>query len=770
MPLTNYLEAKTFLQTIYSVYSRNYDGLTELRFISTSATSRFLPKGEISPDDWAKVVELNRSHHAYFGVNPRPRNQAKKQDDIKDIICLWADVDGKDFDGGKDEALERVERFPIIPSIVVDSGHGYHAYWILREPIINLSEEARISFKKILAGLIKEVAGDKSKVNLDALLRLPGTLNLKDDPPKECRVISLSDTTYRLEDFARFRDETYSEPEPSTIKMPAFGSESSPVSRNGEAAARADVERLEIPAKTKRLIISGERLQDPAADHTRSARDYSIINSLIKCSYDYSTIKSIFYNPHLGCSDRLGAKPEKALQWDVLSALRKCQRGRTEASAPAPTPGAGERLRVRCTADIVPETTRWLWPDRFALGKLSLIVGDPESGKSLFTAWMASKVSSGEAWPDGTAPPRGKVAFLQCEDGVAETLVPRLIQYGADRHRVKTVDGVIMTSGEDRIFSLLTDLRKLEEFIRTEGDVKMIIIDPLQAYLGAGLNNRVNPHADAHIREVLTPVKALAEAHNVAIIGLVHLNKNAMADMMYRVGGSIALVGLPRSVWLMKWDRDPNGFRYFQSMKSNRKAGVKGLAFKIDRDRGDVTFHDDVEVPSAADLMAPSTDRRPREEAKAFIIERVNAGVRDSREIEAEAMQEGINRATLFAAKKELKIRSEKYPGVRGKWIWVPPSPAEGKKPEVSSRPSPSTNPEEKIATLLEQIGKEDKPQGAESLDSGTIEPQGPRPTMRGSSREKEHTPPAPRNPRLEEAIRRLPEILKASKNRPAEP
>jgi hypothetical protein len=132
-------------------------------------------------------------------------------------------------------------------------------------------------------------------------------------------------------------------------------------------------------------------------------------------------------------------------------------------------------------------------------------------------------------------------------------------------------------------------------------------------------------------------------------------------------------------------------------MKSNKKAGIKGLAFKIDRNTGDVTFHDDIEVPSAMDLLAPSVDRRPREEAKAFIIDRLKNGDRDSREMLAEAEQEGINRATLFAAKKELGIKSDRISlmGRGGKWIWHPPSRVEEVKPGADL--------EERIAAVKER-------------------------------------------------------------------
>jgi hypothetical protein len=118
---------------------------------------------------------------------------------------------------------------------------------------------------------------------------------------------------------------------------------------------------------------------------------------------------------------------------------------------------------------------------------------------------------------------------------------------------------------------------------------------------------------------------------------------------------------------------------------------VKGLAFKIDRDTGDVTFHNDVEVPSAVDLMAPSTDRRPREEAKAFLREKLKTESKDASELLGEAEQEGINRATLFAAKKELGVKSERYGlgGRRGKWVWHLPSQGGVKCP--APVPSPST-------------------------------------------------------------------------------
>lgn len=235
--------------------------------------------------------------------------------------------------------------------------------------------------------------------------------------------------------------------------------------------------------------------------------------------------------------------------------------------------------------------------------KIALFVGDLESGKSLFTMWIVAHVSAGIPWPDYGNPPVGRVLILQSEDGPADTMVPWLVQYGADRSKVTYIPGVKTEMGVERSFTLFQDIDKLRKEIQKRGDVKLVIIDPIQGYFGGALSSKVNTNADAHVRALLTPLKAMAEDTGVAIIGVAHLNKASQADMMYRAGGSIGIIALVRSVWLIKWDRDPDGYRYFQSMKSNRKSGVQGLAFKINKDNGDVTF-EDVPVPTARELLS----------------------------------------------------------------------------------------------------------------------------------------------------------------------
>ena len=335
---------------------------------------------------------------------------------------------------------------------------------------------------------------------------------------------------------------------------------------------------------------------------------------------------------------------------------------------------AGDEILFDEASEMEPEIITWLWPERVALKKLTLVVGDPESGKSLFTTWMAARVSSGTPWPDLCTPPSGGVLILQNEDGAADTVLPRLIQYSADRSKVAILRGagIRTADNQERMFSLLQDVDKLKKEIQRRGDVKMVIMDPIQSYFGGALSGKVNTNADAHMRAILGPLKAMAEETGVAVVGVTHLNKASQMDMTYRIGGSIAIMAIARSVWLIKWDRDPDGMRYFQSMKSNKKAGIPGLAFKINKDNGDVTFHDAV-VPSAADLLSPTFNEPGAAEAQRWLREQLAAGPKNSRDLFDAGGQEGFSQGMLHRAKKPLGVKVQRIGGPgrgAGHWEW----------------------------------------------------------------------------------------------------
>src|SRR5262252_3177824 len=158
------------------------------------------------------------------------------------------------------------------------------------------------------------------------------------------------------------------------------------------------------------------------------------------------------------------------MDWEKDSA-EACQSA--DSKRPDPT------LIAQCAADVTPEPVEWLWPGRIAIGKQTLVAGEPGLGKSQISIAMAAAVTTGGLWPCGEGrAPLGNVIILQAEDGVADTVVPRLMAAGADRKRVQLITAVLGPDGR-RTFNLQADLELLEKEIARVGNVRLAIIDPI---------------------------------------------------------------------------------------------------------------------------------------------------------------------------------------------------------------------------------------------------------------------------------------------------
>ena len=155
--------------------------------------------------------------------------------------------------------------------------------------------------------------------------------------------------------------------------------------------------------------------------------------------------------------------------------------------------GAASAVLIALSA-VAPESVQFIWQDRIARGKLNLIVGDPGLGKSFITLDIAARVSQGAEWPDGGRAPTADVVLLCAEDGLADTVRPRLDALGADVNRIHALTAVRLRDGNERHFSLVEDLKHLEKAIeRTSAAV--LVIDPLTAYLG-----RTDSYKDSEVR------------------------------------------------------------------------------------------------------------------------------------------------------------------------------------------------------------------------------------------------------------------------------
>src|SRR5262249_7961510 len=181
-----------------------------------------------------------------------------------------------------------------------------------------------------------------------------------------------------------------------------------------------------------------------------------------------------------------------------------------------------DNLTAALVADMEMCGLDWLCFGRFARGKFGLIAGMPDMGKGQIAAFITAAVTAGIEFPceEGTAP-QGNVIWFNAEDGASDTIKPRLIAAGAEIGRVHIVTGA-RVGGEDKTFSLATTLPLLRKKIIEIGNVVLVIIDPMSAYLGVG---KVDGRSATDVRGVLSPLKDMAEELHIAVIGIAHFNK-----------------------------------------------------------------------------------------------------------------------------------------------------------------------------------------------------------------------------------------------------
>lgn len=319
----------------------------------------------------------------------------------------------------------------------------------------------------------------------------------------------------------------------------------------------------------------------------------------------------------------------------------------------------------REASEIEIKPVSWLWPDRFARGKVSMLSGHPGLGKSQVCTIMAGTITRGGKWPDGTDCVKGRVIFLNAEDDAADTIVPRLIAADADLTQVNFIDAVIEIdqNGNESMgqFNMVTDVDALEKLLISLKDVAAIFIDPVSAYLG-----NTDDHKNSRVRSVLSPLAKLAEKYNVAIICVSHHNKSEKQEALMRVIGSIGFVAASRAAFAVIKDKEDKTKRYFLPLKNNIGNDSSGLAFKIESyiiDDGiktsRVAWSDECVTITADEAMScmQGDSSSALEDAEEFLKDILKDGLKYTKDILEAAEAEGISEKTLRRAKQKQGVK-----------------------------------------------------------------------------------------------------------------
>ena len=321
--------------------------------------------------------------------------------------------------------------------------------------------------------------------------------------------------------------------------------------------------------------------------------------------------------------------------------------------------------------NIKAKSVKWLWPHRIPLGKLTILDGDPDVGKSLVSVDLAACVSAGRALPDGAESLPGNVIIISAEDDAADTIRPRLEAAGANLTRVTVIDMIRDRDGGERSFEIPGDLDRLEKEIRDRQAV-LVIIDPLMAFLPL----KVNSWRDQDVRRALAPLAKLAERTGAAILIIRHLNKKENTRAIYRGGGSIGIIGAARSGLLIAPDPEDPEIRVLASMKANLSRRRPSLAFRIVETTIEglegtipkVKWLGNVEA-SAESLL--NSEGNPRTSAVEFLQRTLRSGPMSAEKVKELARESGIAPRTLDRAKVQLNIEAcKKGFGDEGYWVW----------------------------------------------------------------------------------------------------
>jgi RecA-family ATPase len=325
-------------------------------------------------------------------------------------------------------------------------------------------------------------------------------------------------------------------------------------------------------------------------------------------------------------------------------------------------------------SDVEPERVDWLWPGRIPKGKLTVVDGDPGLGKSAATVDLAARVSAGLDLPDDTPCEAAGAVICSAEDGLADTIRPRLDAAGGDPEKVLSLATVTDEEGLQRPLSIPEDVPIIEEGIRRVEAV-LVVIDPLMAFFGGG----VDTYRDQSVRRSLAALASLAERTGAAIVVIRHLTKSGGNDPIRRGGGSIGIIGAARSGMLVAKDLDDEDLRILSMSKSNLAAPAPSLIFTLEEAENgavQVAWLGESDLTAAELLGARSDEQQPPavEAAEEFLRSLLADGPVPQREVQAAAREAGISMRTIKRAKEELgvdsvAVREEGKRGIQG-WSW----------------------------------------------------------------------------------------------------
>ena len=323
-------------------------------------------------------------------------------------------------------------------------------------------------------------------------------------------------------------------------------------------------------------------------------------------------------------------------------------------------PPKKDSVKIIRMSDVELTPVEWLWKPYLPFGKLSVLQGNPGEGKTYFAMHLAAACTNGKLLPNMERMEPFNVLYQTAEDGLGDTVKPRLIEAGADLDRVLVIDDseVQLTLSDERIEKAII-----------ENNARLVIIDPIQAYLGSDVDmNRAN-----EVRPIFMRLGQVAQRTGCAILLIGHLNKAAGMQSLQRGLGSIDIAAAVRSVMFIgKLKHDPT-MRILTHEKSSLAPPGASLAFSLG-DEGGFRWVGEYDITADEMLSGIEPQRETKTQQAKDLICALLAGGRQvfSEDIDKAALERGIPGRTVRDAKRELgdALKSKIVEG-RKKVFWM---------------------------------------------------------------------------------------------------
>lgn len=600
------------------------------------------------------------------------------------------------------------------PPVIVDSGNGFGLFFRCDLPN---DKRTQAAFRKLLADLAAKFGGpdgiiDKSVHNANRLAKVPGTWARKgactdDRPHRPCRIVYSPEvagvvTAEALESAAGVSGDAAG---PTPGPTPGSAPSANGFTLRATAGDKTAYGRAALDAECARVVLAVPGAAG-GRNNALNRAAFSLGQLVAAGVLSESEVDSRLYDA--ACRAGLDSDPgcgPSGIRATIRSGLeaglkepRAVPDRAKAATAPQPKPAPTGPV-IYWASEVTPRAVEWLWRGRIPLGKLTTFAGNGGLGKTFVLCDIVARVTRGMDWPDskGEAQPEGKCLFISGEDDPDDTLVPRMIELGADLSRV----AFLRTDVLDKF--TLADLPTLDKALDQMGDeVRFVAIDPPTAYLGG-----VNDHKNAELRGLLTPLMLWAKRRRIAVVFNTHVNKpqGAKVEAMMRVMGSVAWVNAMRSAYMFARDPHDPERRLFVGMKNNLGGEVKGLAYRIvaSNQLARVEWLGEVDTTADEAVNREGSKRKRSVVAAEWLAELF----KDANKLPSDAIWKAKDETTLSkdalkAAKEDMGIRAKQETDGDGNraWYWYWPAEARlaWQQPKVTA--AESDRPDDYFPTL----------------------------------------------------------------------